>query len=146
MAVISLCENNGDKENVSISPSAHPAISYSPAPFNKKRKLTMPLEDITNLLYPERVPSLQESALVFNTSSLCLRVSLDYQVKNRSKRVCTSTLRNAIIVARPVKPITLSRRALEAQFRTEKMNQTYHELPDRVAPGGPDGHHHLGRF
>lgn len=45
------------------------------------------------------------------------------------------------IVARPVKPITVARRALEVQF--EKMNQSNNDWPDRVSPGGPDGHHHL---
>lgn len=52
----------------------------------------------------------------------------------------------AVIVARPVKPITVARRALEAQFGKEKMNQSYHEWPERTTPSGPDGHHHLRHF
>lgn len=55
-------------------------------------------------------------------------------------------LSSAVIVARPVRPITIARRALEAQFGMEKMNQSYHEWPERVTPSGPDGKHHLGRF
>lgn len=48
---------------------------------------------------------------------------------------------SAVIIARPVKPITVARRALEVQF--EKMNQSKNDWPARVSPGGPDGHHHL---
>ncbi|KAL0442683.1 UNVERIFIED_CONTAM: hypothetical protein Slati_1991000 [Sesamum latifolium] len=50
------------------------------------------------------------------------------------------------VAARPVRPITIARRALEAQFSMEKMSQSEHEWPERVTPGGPDGHHHLGGF
>lgn len=48
-----------------------------------------------------------------------------------------------IIVARPVKQITIARRALETQFGRKKMEQNDHNWPARVSPGGPDPHHHF---
>lgn len=48
---------------------------------------------------------------------------------------------------RPLKQLTIARRALEAQFGKEKttMDQNDHSFPARVSPGGPDPHHHFKR-
>ncbi|KAL9159501.1 hypothetical protein ABFS82_08G138500 [Erythranthe guttata] len=50
----------------------------------------------------------------------------------------------AEIEARPVKEITVARKALEAQFeKTKKIEGNDHIVPEREAPGGPDPHHHF---
>lgn len=93
MAVLSLCDNNGGKENIS---SSSPVVAADSAfSSNKKRKSRIPLEDITNLVYPGRVSSIQEGPFVIDNSSAFLHSCLVRQLKNRYKRVKTSTLGNS---------------------------------------------------
>lgn len=99
MAVSSLCGNNGDKENIPSSSSVNPLVPFSAVSPKKKRKLRMPLEDITNLLYPGSTPSLRESPSLVDTASVFLLACLIYQVKNRCKRVDPLTLRNSSAAA-----------------------------------------------
>ncbi|KAL6574062.1 hypothetical protein OROHE_001604 [Orobanche hederae] len=88
MALFSLPENNGCKENIPISSSEQPAVS-NPASvrLDKKRRLRIPLEDITNLLYPGCPPSVQQTP-----SSHILLAGLINQAKNRRKRIGTRFL------------------------------------------------------
>ncbi|KAL7089102.1 hypothetical protein ACP275_13G167700 [Erythranthe tilingii] len=78
--------NNGGKENdTSISSS------------NKKRKLRIPLEDITNLVYPGCAPSLQVTPISLTSRSVFkpqfLLAGSVYQVNKRFKRADTSASR-----------------------------------------------------
>mgnify|MGYP004708505667 FL=1 len=45
--------------------------------------------------------------------------------------------------ARPLKQISIARIALEAQFAAVKISGNNNDWPDRVAPAGPDPHHHF---
>ncbi|KAL9146266.1 hypothetical protein ABFS82_13G099200 [Erythranthe guttata] len=71
--------NNGGKEN-------NTPICSS----NKKRKLRIPLEDITNLMYPGCAPSLQETPISLTSRSVFepqfLLAGSVYQVNKRFKR------------------------------------------------------------
>ncbi|KAL6546531.1 hypothetical protein OROMI_022252 [Orobanche minor] len=85
MSLFSLPENNGCKENIPISSSEQPAVSNPAVRLNKKKRLRIPLEDITNLLYPGCPPSLQQTP-----SSHILLAGLINQAKNRRKIIGTS--------------------------------------------------------
>ncbi|KAL3522421.1 hypothetical protein ACH5RR_015255 [Cinchona calisaya] len=52
-------------------------------------------------------------------------------------------LSSGISDGRPLKPISIAREALQAQFERVKMNEINYEWPERVAPAGPDPHHHF---
>ncbi|KAG8385472.1 hypothetical protein BUALT_Bualt03G0048800 [Buddleja alternifolia] len=98
MAVLSVCDYNG-KENI---PSSSSTNSIPALPSNKKRKLRMPLEDITNLVYPGtggRMPSLQENAVVLHTSSLFLRTPSVRQPQKRFRRTDASSSFNTSTAA-----------------------------------------------
>ncbi|KAL3625426.1 hypothetical protein CASFOL_030880 [Castilleja foliolosa] len=98
MAATSVCDINGDKENIPSSSSVQPAVANPAVHSNKKRKSRTPLEDITNLLYPENVPSPPEAQLVseISASSQLSRARFSNQLENRRKKARTSaTLRNS---------------------------------------------------
>ncbi|XP_011096414.1 uncharacterized protein LOC105175614 [Sesamum indicum] len=115
MAVPSLSGNNGDKENIPGSSSVNPLVPFSSFSPKKKRKLRVPLEDITNLLYPGPTPSLQESPFSVDSASLCLLVCLIYQMKNRRKKVDTWTLRNPSAAAATLRKHFSNRRSSSCQ-------------------------------
>ncbi|KAH6790319.1 hypothetical protein C2S51_005325 [Perilla frutescens var. frutescens] len=75
----------GNKENIPSSSSVKAGVAFSKVSSNKKRKITMPLSDITNLHYPEPgCPPL----------SLLLLAVLAYQLQNRRKRADASAFRD----------------------------------------------------
>lgn len=96
MAFHSLCENNGDKENIPSS-SAKPIVAISKVPF-RKRKLRLPLEDITNFYYPG---SFQQSSFVVDSPFfMFLLATLVYQMgKIRFRKAEATKSRNYDAVA-----------------------------------------------
>lgn len=95
MAVRSHCGSNGNKENIPSSSSMKPCVPFSKVSSNKKRKIRMPLADITNLHNPRCLTH----SVLYNSASLLIVAILAYQEQNRHKRADASALRRSSAAA-----------------------------------------------